>query len=233
MMIDRSGNLESPWINYHQKPQSFIKFACLVGGWNLEKMGFDTSIYYEREGAMLRRYIDVTWMPPSVKSDDADTTPAQGRLQVRKYQIIRVSYRETGVFGSGVVCWDAQEVGVANAEPVTIKDGWRNSARKPEASFLLKAAEKGVTGVTRLLIAQYEPEDPEKKTSTQNARLLAPDAMVSNDGSPFIDMVHTRIVTERQTSIVNFKDRNHFLQAFFGAISGKPVLVNHQESPRD
>jgi len=231
MIIDRSGALESPWINYHKEPENFIKFAWLVAGWPLEKMGFDTSIYYEGEGVTLGRFINVTWMPPSAESDGDDTTSAQDRLQVLKYRIIGVLYRETGVFGSGTVCWDAVEVGASNPEPVTIKDCWRNSLRKPEAAFLQEAAKNGVEGVTRLLIAAYEPEDQEEKTSTQNARRLAPDAMNSNDGSSFINMVHTRIVTERQTSIVNFKNRGQFLRAFFGAVSGKRIATKSWAFP--
>ena len=224
MVLDHSGLLQYPWVDYHTNPETFVKFAYLIAGCDLEHMGFDPSIFYkEADSGTFERFIKVTSIkpPPLLKEAEAFTKNKIPLLHERTFQIIKLSYREQAVRGSGTFSWDAQEVGATDVVEVTIKDGWRHSERPHEAQLLLEAEGKGVEGVVRLLMAEYEPDDPEKKSSTANARRARPEDMASKDGTPFIDMIHTRIVTERQVPITQFQDHLQLLHALTDAVSGE------------
>ena len=224
MVLDHSGLLQYPWVDYHANPENFVKFAYLIAGCNLDHMGFDPSIFYEEAAnGTFERFINVTTIkpPPLLQGDKAVTEIETPSFHEHKFRITKISHREQAVRGAGSFWWDAEEVGTKDVVEVTIKDYWRNLDRQHEAEFLREAERKGVEGVIRLRIAQYEPLDPQEKITTANARGLLIEDMRSKDGTPFIDMIHTRIVTERQVPITQFQNGLQLIHALTDALSGK------------
>ena len=220
IIVDRSGALEFPWVNFRGKPETFIKFAWFIAGCDLKKMGFDTSIFYKKVGDSFQRFISVVVGPPASDEDEEIDYANPPSDRVLTFQIEALTYRDRGVRSPGTMSWDAKEVG-GDGAVVTIKDYWRHPDRQHEGELLQQAEEAGVMAVVRLIASQYEPEDLKKKISTANARGMPTQYMKAKDGTPFINMVHTRLVTERQVPITEFTDKSQFLEAFADIISGQ------------
>ena len=125
--FDRSGVLHTVKINIHEEAATFVRIVlgiCSDDG----AVGFDTSIYWDRDSRCLRTLDE--------------------NQQVIKVTLSKQGpsfYRRT-IRGRGTICWLGED---DKGRVVIIKDAWRSKDRSPEWELLKKV--KGLEGVGQML----------------------------------------------------------------------------------
>ncbi|TFK46729.1 hypothetical protein OE88DRAFT_1637892 [Heliocybe sulcata] len=120
--FDRGGDLHSSFFNIHEDPVTFVKMILALSTEDLEKLGFDTRIYWDGS----RRYF---------------RTISEDSREVKIYTISEPDhpFRRHTICGRGTTCWVIQN---ETGEKVVLKLAWRTFERLPEWHFLEKICEE-------------------------------------------------------------------------------------------
>jgi len=170
----------------------FVQILQFLANPDLVSLGFDPSIYWDRG----RRYIDVLSGTRTVK-----------------YELERVLYQSSTMFGRCTTCWSVREGG-AGQEMAVIKDGWREDDLADEVEFLKVVDEENIPGVARLLL----------QDDAFAASPLTIHSLRQRQGLPITGVKNrrfTRAVLERYgPSIRHFTSGLHLLQILRDVIHG-------------
>ena len=189
--------METKAIDIDLEPELFVMYIALLGGKDLKRTGFDTSVRFVGD----KRYI-------TMPGGDED-----------RFEILdKAAYRgaEVDIYGRGTRCWDAVDRSTGKA--VFIKDAWRWSKWIWEGSCL-KAA-MGVEGVNQA-VASHDFSAEEGGSTAAFRGKFSPQK--SDPHFPFAtyDFAFSRLVLVKEGKVIwDFETRVQMLKVYRGSIVG-------------
>lgn len=146
-VFDRSGPFSGTAFDIHDEPEKFIQVLCGYLMMSDEELGNDT--FTKRKNNKL--FVTIP-------------TETGGKTRKRKFELDPVPIAlQRAIVCRGTSCFLAKTAGTDEFDTV-MKFSWTSSLRKPEADLLIKASERGVKGIARVVGYQ------EEITTIQNLR---------------------------------------------------------------
>ena len=205
--FDRGGPTEYPWIDIHTQPVAFIQCILLLAGQDLQKLGFDPTIYYNESGV---RCIDVIERRPQIFGP-------QQQVEMTTYEDVTPFSHSRSIRGSGEVGWSGKRKGSPENEPKkVIFDRWVHVDRLPEKEFYRRIKAAGVEGVVHVEI--WQPRDTE--LTTRHIRFGYGNPVALDNGNEFPDLILTRSVTKLYATITAFGSQAELLEVLRDAVLG-------------
>ena len=209
--FDRSGPEEYPWINIHTQATTFIQCIMLIAGQDLQKLGFDPTIYYNEDGV---RCIDVIERKAT----------AVGQLAISEnitFENVRPLYHSRSIRGPGEVGWAGKRKGCPNGPEMLIVDRLVHIDRLGEREIDERIEAAGVEGVVHLEIWQ-----PRNLEITTGKGRFGDGALIAQDnGDEFPNLVLTRVVTKKYPSLTAFASKLQLLEVVRDSVLGTPTII--------
>ncbi|KII93004.1 hypothetical protein PLICRDRAFT_49110 [Plicaturopsis crispa FD-325 SS-3] len=211
-MFDRCGAVRSDWVDYHAKPETFVRIVLALALDDAPALGFDPNVRWE--------------------GDDRHITIASGGAASGKYRVAHPKLRHTGhpfwfrqtIRGRGAVCWRVKSLAADGlGKALVIKDSWRPVTRDPEWKFL--EAAKGLKGVGQ--VVGYDSNVEWKVSSLRFGDSYKGEMRSSDKKKPVIDRVFSRVLLDCYGKPLEYFDTKlELLYAFYDAVAGHEHLWN-------
>lgn len=133
-VYDRSGPYSGATFDIHDQPEKFIQVMCGYLMMSDEELGLDTFTAQKEQ----RLFV---------------TVPVEPRTNKRKRKLeldAKPIAFQRAIVCRGTACFRARDAGSEELDKV-VKFSWTSSKRPPEADLLMKAHERGVKGLARLV----------------------------------------------------------------------------------
>lgn len=136
---DRAGTYITPFVNYHDKPHTFVRLILGLTSTDENILGLDTSIQWKIDEVSGRK------ISGSVASLD-------GQKQSVHYTMTRTSpsFLSHSIRGRGTTCWSVTHPD--GGKRLLIKDAWHSETRNSECACLDTA--KDLQGVVKMVSYQ-------------------------------------------------------------------------------
>ena len=191
--FDRAGAVHTETIDIHQDAVTFVTLIRFLANPDLSTLGFDPKVYW-----------DGTQRQMDILSGD----------RIIKYDVDRVLFHHSVMFGAGTTCWVAREA--ETRKEVVIKDKWCGEDCDSEADLLIAAGEAAIAGVACLL-AVDETFAAEKHLTTSSLRQRQGLETTADNNQAFC-----RIVLDLcAPTIQHFRSGLQLVQAFRDSIQSR------------
>ena len=210
-LFDHSGAVASSPCNYHQHPEQFWAIISGLASDDVERTGFDNSIFGDRPYTKIR-----TFEP----TEDGSLTETHYTIKGRLFQF-------PSLVGRGTICWLTSRSHDSESTFV-IKDAWiapsELAGRESESSLLRHIRLQGVVnGVVQIRHAEEvrRGTDPSDIDTVWRNRRVETKSPVERG----LDRVHTRIVMETYGKTLDrFQTHKELLLAFHDVVLGTYFL---------
>lgn len=216
VIYDRGGVTEYPWINIHTQATTFIQCVMLMAGQDLEKLGFDPTIYYNEHGV---RCIDLINAKAPAYKDSESPSPTGQPLEFGTitFENVRPLYHSRSIRGPGEMGWAGRRQGIPNALEQLIVDRWVHKDREEEIKVDEKIEAAKVEGVVHIDYYQSRNE----QITTNKARFGNRAIVLQTNAEEPHDMIFTRVATALYPPITDFTSPTELLEVIRDAVKGE------------
>lgn len=146
--IDHSKIVSSRWYHIHNEPEVFVRIILGITSLDEESIGYDTSIFWDRE-LVPQRWITLT--TPKIFIEGHSGRRPLTSEKTLEFMLVgnKPEFSTRNLSGRGTTCWLVED---EDNKKYLLKDCWRSKDCSPEYTFL--EAIRGVEGICQIYAYQ-------------------------------------------------------------------------------